>query len=116
MMCDDYAHDRYFNLQDIDLTTGDHYVEVKAYLDDNGNLVASKLSYEGTNSGKMDALQGPLSVDETGAYVMGIAINFGDFTVPMSGAYVELKGTYSGGMFHVSAMEAKSDHNSKSDS
>ena len=28
----------------------------------------------------------------------------------------ELKGTYSGGMFHVSAMEMKSDQNSKSDS
>lgn len=117
MVCDDYSHNRYFNLQDIDVTSGDHYVEVKAYLDDKGNLVASKLSYEGMNSGgKMDVLQGPLNVDDTGAYVMGIAINFGNFTVPMTGAYVELKGTYSGGMFHVSAMEMKSDQNSKSGS
>jgi hypothetical protein len=116
MMCDDYAHNRYFNLQDIDLSAGDYYVEVKAYLDDNGNLVASKLSYEGANSGKMDELQGPLTVDDSGAYVMGIAINFGDFTVPMTGAYVALKGTYSGGMFHVSAVETKSDHHTKSGS
>ena len=114
MMCDEYTHIRYFSLQDIDLTTGDHYVEIKAYLDSSSNLVASKLTYEGINKNEMDELEGPLLIDDMGAYVMGIAIEFGNFTTPSHGVRVELKGTYSDGMFYVSSLESESDNDSNS--
>jgi hypothetical protein len=116
MMQDDHSHIRYFSLQDIDLTMGDHYVEVKAYVDENGNLVASKLCYEGTSYTDMDELEGPLTVDETGSYMMGIAIDFGNFATPMHGARAEMKGSFSGGMFYVSMLEIDSSDDSDSDS
>jgi|GEM_PF-1972397 len=115
MMCDDHTQIRYFNLQDIDLTMGDHYVEVKTYLDDTGNLVASKLTYEGSNSSNMDELEGPLSIDESGTHVMGIVIDFGNLTTPMHGARVKMKGTYSGGIFYASSVETESSSDSSSD-
>ena len=116
MMNDEHTHIRYFNLQDIDLTSGYHYVEIKAYLNDNGELTASKLTYEGKHNTEMDELQGPLSIDETGAYVMGIAIDFGNFTTPPHGARVEMKGTYSDGIFYVNELESESNSDSSSHS
>jgi hypothetical protein len=108
MIRDEYSNIRYFSLSDINWSAGNQYVEVKAYADPNGNLVASKLTYEGVGNGETEELEGPLTVDETGANVMGIVIDFGSLPNPGNGMKVEMTGVFSSGMFYASTLEAES--------
>ena len=107
MIRDEYTNKRYFSLGDIAWSSGNHYVEIKAYLDDNGDLIASKILYEGISNNETDELEGPLSVDQSGANVMGIPVDFGSFTTPADGMRVEMEGAYSGGVFTATSLEAE---------
>jgi hypothetical protein len=108
MIWDEYTHQRYFGLGDINWNSGSHYIEVKAYLDDNGNLLASKLVYEGTGSGETEELEGPLSINQSGPNVMGIPIDYGALSTPADGMRVEMEGVYSSGVFYATSVEAES--------
>ena len=107
MIRDEYTNIRYFSLGDIVWSSGNHYVDVKAYLDDNGELIASKVLYEGISNNETDELEGPLSMDPSGANVMGIPVDFGSFATPASGMRVEMEGAYSGGVFTATSLEAE---------
>jgi hypothetical protein len=107
MIRDEYTKMRYFNLSDINWSAGNQYVEVKAYVDSDGNLVASRLIYEGSGSGETEELEGTLSIDGSGANIMGISVEFGSFGVPATGSRVEMTGIYSSGVFYVEDFEAE---------
>jgi len=115
MMWDEYTKQRYFGLDDINWGSGSHYIEVKAYLDNSGNLMASRLIYEGIGSGETEELEGVLSIDETGPNVMGIAVDFGAQPTPANGMRVEMEGVYSSGMFYATSLEAEPIDNASSD-
>jgi hypothetical protein len=108
MMWDEYTMQRYFGLDDINWSSGSHYVEIKAYLDDNGNLQASRLIYEGIGSGETEELEGPLTIDQNGPTVMGIPIDYGTLSTPADGMVVEMEGVYSSGIFYATSVEAES--------
>jgi len=114
-MWDEYTKQRYFGLDDINWGSGSHYIEVKAYLDNGGNLMASRLIYEGIGSGETEELEGVLSIDETGPNVMGIAVDFGAQPTPANGMRVEMEGVYSSGMFYATSLEAEPIDNTSSD-
>jgi hypothetical protein len=115
MMWDEYTKQRYFGLDDINWSSGSHYIEVKAYLDNGGNLTASRLIYEGIGSGETEELEGVLSIDETGPNVMGIAVDFGAQPTPANGMRVEMEGVYSSGMFYATSLEAEPIDSASSD-
>jgi len=107
MIKDEYSQIRYFSLSDISWTAGNHYVEIKAYHDNSGNLLVSKLKYQGISNNETDELEGTLIVDQSGTNVMGIAVDFGSLTPPASGTRVEMEGTYSSGVFTATSLEAE---------
>jgi hypothetical protein len=115
MIRDEYTNIRYFSLGDIAWGSGNHYVEVKAYLDDNGELIASKILYEGISNNETDELEGPLSMNQSGANVMGIPVDFGSFATPAAGMRVEMEGAYSGGVFTATSLEAEPIDSASSD-
>jgi len=115
MIRDEYTNIRYFSLGDITRSSGNHYVEVKAYLDDNGELIASKILYEGISNNETDELEGPLSMNQGGANVMGIPVDFGSFATPAAGMRVEMEGAYSGGVFTATSLEAEPIDSASSD-
>ena len=115
MIWDEYTKQRYFGLNDINWSSGSHYIEVKAYRDSNGTLMASRLNYEGPGSGETEELEGLLSIDQTGPNVMGIPVDFGAQSTPADGMRVEMEGVYSSGMFYATSLEAEPIDSASSD-
>lgn len=117
------VHERFFDLADININD---YVEVRGFIDNEGNTIASKLKRHNDHSDQETELKGTVSdITETSFVIVGIVVNTttettfensqGDhvsqdafFTELEDGMEVEVQGNDINGDFVASSVEIKS--------
>ncbi|HFE38273.1 MAG TPA: hypothetical protein ENK06_07650 [Gammaproteobacteria bacterium] len=117
MVKDDRDHDALANGEENikykfgvdDLAKGD-WIKAKAYTNKEGGLTLTKMARKTYEAGKLEALEGKLTVDGTNSnyFVAGIRVDLSSTSIlPLDGMKVELKGQYTDGVFVVSKAEEK---------